>query len=246
MAEHNPELEGVQEESIPVSLSPTKRDLWMEAAVVLGVGVLPYWAHAILPFVWPEHQHALPSAYDSLLRLVTAFSAVAPASYFIWKNSDAWTDYGLSRPRWTDLLSGLGVFFAGKVVWILAEATLNRANAWGLLVEVRLLPIPQPFGPVEVGLALAWCVANGFSEEVVMRAYLLTRLERLLGSTTWALIVTTILFAGYHAYQGGAGVVFAVVFGLVYGGIFCWSRRIWPLVIAHAIADFEFMSPGRG
>ena len=47
------------------------------------------------------------------------------------------------------------------------------------------------------------------------------------------------LFAGYHLYQGGVGVTFALVTGLVFGGIFCWLRRFWPLAMAHAIVDIE-------
>jgi membrane protease YdiL (CAAX protease family) len=71
-----------------------------------------------------------------------------------------------------------------------------------------------------------------------MRGYLLPRFERLLGSAWRAILITALLFASYHVYQGfrcAAG-VFAV--GLVYGGSFCLLRRLWPLCIAHAMTDF--------
>jgi membrane protease YdiL (CAAX protease family) len=80
--------------------------------------------------------------------------------------------------------------------------------------------------------------ANGFAEELVMRGYLFPRLERLLGSSFRSLIVTTLLFAAYHVYQGTAGVLSALSFGLVYGLAFWKLRRLWPLALGHAIADY--------
>ncbi len=70
-----------------------------------------------------------------------------------------------------------------------------------------------------------------------MRGYLLTRLEHLLRSTWLAILVTTVLFASYHVYQGPVGLIGAAVVGLVYGAAYRVQRRLWPVCIAHAIAD---------
>ena len=74
---------------------------------------------------------------------------------------------------------------------------------------------------VSVFLVLVTCFTNGFAEELVIRGYLLTRLECLLRSTGWAILVTTALFASYHVYQGAIGVVGAAAMGLVYAIAFC-------------------------
>ena len=77
--------------------------------------------------------------------------------------------------------------------------------------------------------------ANGFAEELVMRAYLLVRLERLLSSTWLAVVVTTTLFASYHIYQGTTVMIGTAAFGFVLALAFCWFRRLWPLCLAHAV-----------
>jgi len=79
---------------------------------------------------------------------------------------------------------------------------------------------------------------NGFAEELVMRGYLIPRFERLLNSTWGSLLLTTVLFATYHCYQGPSGVVNALEFGLIYGSAFCVFRRVWPLALAHAVSNF--------
>jgi membrane protease YdiL (CAAX protease family) len=44
-----------------------------------------------------------------------------------------------------------------------------------------------------------------------------------------------VLFAAYHAYQGAAGAAYSLTFGLAYGIAFLAIRRVWPLVIGHAL-----------
>jgi membrane protease YdiL (CAAX protease family) len=86
---------------------------------------------------------------------------------------------------------------------------------------------------IETGFVLLACVVP-----LVMRAYLVTRFEQLLRSTPAAVLLSTALFAAYHGYQGKIGLMSVALFGLVYGLCFARWRRIWPLIIAHALQDF--------
>jgi membrane protease YdiL (CAAX protease family) len=81
------------------------------------------------------------------------------------------------------------------------------------------------------------CGANGFAEELVMRGYLIVRLQRLFGSLTRAVILTSILFAAYHIYQGPRATVDVMLDGLIYGVAFCFLRRVWPVALAHALTN---------
>jgi hypothetical protein len=85
-------------------------------------------------------------------------------------------------------------------------------------------------------------VGAGFAEETFFRGYLFERLCKLLGSGIPAkvaiVVVTAALFgiAHYHG-QGADGVKQATIVGLVFGTIFAASRRLFPLMIAHAAFD---------
>jgi membrane protease YdiL (CAAX protease family) len=79
--------------------------------------------------------------------------------------------------------------------------------------------------------------AGGFAEELIYRAYLITRLAALLRSRGRALVAAAGVFAAAHAYQGPAGVFFTFLFGLAYGGVFLWGRRVWPLALGHALTN---------
>src|SRR5206468_12251270 len=95
---------------------------------------------------------------------------------------------------------------------------------------------PHVYAPEGVGqycLFVDADAANAFAEELVMRGYLITRLEGATGSSLMALLVSSVLFAGYHVYQGWGATASIFLGGMVYGIAFLVSRRLWPVVIAH-------------
>jgi hypothetical protein len=93
--------------------------------------------------------------------------------------------------------------------------------------------------PWHRGLLLLTCsCAVGFSEELSYRAYLIPRLEEVMGSTWKSITLSAALFGFAHFYQGYFGIACAVVAAMVYGVSFCVARRVWPLAISHAIGDF--------
>jgi uncharacterized protein len=164
-----------------------------------------------------------------------------PVLYLIWRSRERWSVFGVRRPRW------LGDLLLGGVIWATAHGLCYAVvYQYGYLLSVLngMVPMPEvaftqaPRGAAEYALLVLACCANGFNEELLMRGYLLPRFEQLLGSTWKGLLLTTVLFALLHVYQGTYGVVAAAVLGLVYGVAFCWLRRLWPVAIAHALADF--------
>ena len=52
-----------------------------------------------------------------------------------------------------------------------------------------------------------------------------------------ALASSALLRGCYHLYQGVGGGLGNVVMGLVFGRFYQRTRRLWPLVIAHAVID---------
>jgi membrane protease YdiL (CAAX protease family) len=79
-------------------------------------------------------------------------------------------------------------------------------------------------------------VLNGFFEEITCMGYAFNQFAAKRGPL-FALVITVLLRMSCHTYQGavhalGIGAVFFVS-GLVYW----WTRNLWPLILAHIIAD---------
>ena len=81
-------------------------------------------------------------------------------------------------------------------------------------------------------------IANSIAEELVMRAFLIDRLQKLFGKTWIAILVPAMLFGSYHIYQGVTGLVCATLMGVVFGMHYARYRRLLPLVIAHTLCNF--------
>lgn len=115
----------------------------------------------------------------------------------------------------------LGVYAAGRALGIttaLVPAALD--TYWWTL-------------PVLVLSALRHAVL----EEVIVVGYLFDRL-RMLGWGVPAMILTSALIrASYHLYQGIGPGIGNFLMGVLFGVVYHRTRRVMPLVIAHALVD---------
>jgi membrane protease YdiL (CAAX protease family) len=200
---------------------------WGEVMAVLAVGVVPN-LFAALP--GPRQDAAPPYWADAVeltgLSACTAFVTL----YLIRRGGEPWGRFGLDRPAGIDFVLGIGMLIVAELVWILV-------SRFGLPSSNQPFAIPR--GSADFALMLVAHAANGFSEELVTRAYLITRLEVLLRSRGWAVVLAAAAFASYHAYGGPFGLVFAFVFGLAYGMAYLGVRRVWPLALGHALFNIH-------
>jgi len=216
--------------------SRTTAQLWFEVLAVLCLAFVPDLFYTIV-IVSGELPRSHPFVYQNLSLIIRSLQASMPLLAILALTKDRWSQFGIVRPKWiVDAILTCVVWFSSLIAWqftmsLLPSAMLER------LVSLQLVRRAAPEGTAEYLLLLIACIANGFAEELVMRGYLITRLERLLGSTSAAVLVSTVLFASYHFYQGLASVIGIAAIGLVYAISFCLFRRLWPLCLAHAIAD---------
>jgi membrane protease YdiL (CAAX protease family) len=88
---------------------------------------------------------------------------------------------------------------------------------------------------------MLWITA-AFFEEVMFRGFLITNVEQILGNRkgSWivGLIVSSLIFALVHGYQGVSGVVLTGVAALFLGLIFLFhGRNLWIPIFTHGLTD---------
>ena len=87
----------------------------------------------------------------------------------------------------------------------------------------------------------------GFLEEILFRGYLLQRLEARLplgaASLHVAFLISNVSFALWHGHAGLDSVIFAFLMGSLISAVFLLiGRRLWPIIIAHALYDVMVIS----
>jgi membrane protease YdiL (CAAX protease family) len=217
-----------------------RRTLAEETVIVLSLSLLASAVFAILSLLEAPLRGvtvASVSQRPELARQVfSTLFALAPVwlvVYLVRRSGEGLDGIGLrwDRPR-EDVVRGLILF---AIVGIGGIGVYLAAVALG--VNRFVVPVPPLHHWWTVPVLVLNAAEAALLEEVVVVAYLVTRLRQL-GMTELAAIGLSALLRGsYHLYQGWGGFLGNVAMGLLFGFVFVRTRRAWPIVIAHLLLD---------
>jgi membrane protease YdiL (CAAX protease family) len=222
------------------SLPLPQRTLAEETFVVLSLSLLASAVFAVLTlFEFPvEGEHVASVSQTPLLarQVLGSLFGLAPVwlvVYLVRRNGEGVGSIGLAtdRPR-QDVVLG-SVLFA--VVGIAGIGVYLAAVELG----VNRFVVPSP--PLGHWWTVPMIFVNAFEaallEEVVVVAYLVTRLRQL-GLTEAGAVASSALLRGtYHLYQGWGSFLGNLAMGALFGLVFARTRRAWPIVVAHFLLD---------
>lgn len=173
--------------------------------------------------------------FDFIYRVIgiaLGFTPVALAIYLLsQKYGRTFSMLGLWKLRITDFsrgallfagigIPGIGLYLAARSLGLAAKIIPGELSYWWLV-------------PVLLLSALKAAAA----EEVIMIGYLYKKFDELGLSFMSKQLISSLIRASYHAYQGLAGIIGNFLMGLVFG----WAYRRWgrvaPLLIAHFLLD---------
>ena len=117
-------------------------------------------------------------------------------------------------------LPGLGFYLAAVHFGLSKQVIPSDLNSWW-----------------EAPILLIYSGANAFGEEIVVVLWLITRLKQLGLAAPTALGASAVLRGSYHLYQGISAGFGNIIMGIVFGGYFLKTGKIWPLVLGHFLID---------
>ncbi|WAH98279.1 CPBP family intramembrane glutamic endopeptidase [Arthrobacter sp. MMS18-M83] len=118
-------------------------------------------------------------------------------------------------------IPSLGLYAAGRALGITTAIIPSGLDSYWWTVPVLVLS----------------AVRHAVVEEVIVVGYLLDRFGKFGWSTPLAIGLSAILRGSYHLYQGFGPFIGNAVMGLVFGWIYTRTKRVMPLVVAHALLD---------
>jgi membrane protease YdiL (CAAX protease family) len=237
-------------------LVPSRRRLRIEVLIVLGLSLGQSAVYSVVQLV--DKMTTAPLAQGTstlnrsqssreyfdltyqLLDIVFALVPVLLVIYFLTEHrppgqpgQSAFTKLGfdLARPG-RDLLQGLGL------------AALIGLPSLGLYALGRQLGITTAIIPSAldaywwtIPVLILSAIRHGIVEEVIVVGYLLNRFGKFGWSMPAAIAASALLRGSYHLYQGFGPFLGNAIMGLVFAWIYTRTRRVMPLVIAHALLD---------
>ena len=205
---------------------PSRRLFW--AVVGTTVGVFGIGALASLILRLPTETMMVD---DRLLRTVLLECLLAGAWVPVLRRRGWSMNSATLGPEWLDLVRGCLVFAASYLVYWFAFTVL----------AVAVPSFQQAARSMQVGGAPSWvvvaavAVVNPVAEEFLYLGFVGNVLKS--DGIQLALAASVVARAIPHLYQGPTGLVSATVVGVVFGAYYLRSGRLWPVVLAHALAD---------
>lgn len=237
-------------EPTPVRPAGDRRALHWEIFLVLAVtygaagvrGVLRLVEAVTTPGDLNDQKAELNAPKTSLAWLDPAFQLISSGVLLAWGGLAVFLLLrhlpvhlaGISplRPSRHDLRPGVGLaalIGVPGLVFYIAAVQLNLSK------EVTAAGPDSTVWDVPLLVVNAW--ANGFAEELIVVAWLVSRLRQLEVPWAWIFVASSVLRGSYHLYQGYSAGLGNIVMGLVFVWFFRRTGRVWPLVIAHGLID---------
>lgn len=168
-----------------------------------------------------------------LLGVVKLAAWAALGMYLLWRSGLGPRRIGLGGGQLrSGVLPGIGL---AALIGLPGLALYLAAVGLGLNLTVMASTIDDHWWRMPV--LVLWAIANSAAEEILVVAYLISRLRRLGWSENSSLLASALLRGSYHLYQGLGGGLGNVVMGLVFGRYWQRTGKLWPLVVAHALID---------
>jgi membrane protease YdiL (CAAX protease family) len=151
---------------------------------------------------------------------------------------------GLARPKSIARTLAFGI--------IVGAATLLFSKILLTPLAEKITGIPRDLsafdflrGNLGAYLAILPSIVLGaaIGEEIVFRAFLIGRIEAAFGgpahaATIAAVVLSSVIFAAGHAYQGPTGILITGTLGLVFAIVYvAWRRNLWFNIVVHGTYD---------
>jgi CAAX protease family protein len=177
------------------------------------------------PGPWNARRQAVPRLYT----LAWSFYLLLAASAIVWigmrRNAtiDGTLFFDPSR-WWLDLPLGAAAGLALIGVWELVGRRFTAARRFEEMLRSVL-------GSLDAGQAIGLALLSGFAEELFFRGAV---------QDAWGFWIASALFGALHTgRQRGLWVwtVFALVAGLLFGGLVLYSGNLLPAMVAHVMVN---------
>ncbi len=234
------------------SLSPTagRKRIKAEILIVLGLSLGQAGVYAVVELIDKLTRAPLSAQttrlnpvlddrqyFDLTYQLLGIFFALVPVVLVIFlltepgRSAFRRIGFTFSNPK---LDFGLGVGLAALIgVGTLGVYAAGRA----LGVTTAIIPTALDSYWWTVPVLVLSALRHAVLEEVIVVGYLFERLRELGWSVPAIIVASALLRGSYHLYQGIGPFVGNVIMGLIFGYAYTRTRRVMPLVVAHALLD---------
>lgn len=214
----------------------SKRLRWFEVSLILVIS----FGGPLINAIYILHFGPAAAPHSSNARWLAATVQEAACllllGYILRRRGLGFKDLGF---RWSIRDFGVGLLVA-------VASVVSYAIGYSLFNSLHL----ATFGPTGARSAsvffshpgamfILFSLLNPFFEELIVRAYLMTEVAELTGSTTLAVFLSVAVQSSYHLYYGWLGALALACMFLVFSLYYARWRQALPIIVAHGFFDIN-------
>ena len=211
------------------------RQRWFEVSLVLLVAVVPAVLSAL--YILKGGPSIVPPMSNArwLAGLGQEITGLLLLGYVLSRRNLRLKDLGV---RWSLQDAGVGLVVAGAsfAAYVLGSMIVYVVQYW-MYGSIAVGPSGKDFFAHPGVAIILFCLLNPFFEELIVRAYLMTEVLDLTGSSVLAVAFSVAVQFSYHLYYGWAGATSLSFLFMVFAIYYVRTRRALPIIVAHAVFD---------
>ena len=157
--------------------------------------------------------------------------------YFVWRNGEAMAQIGWTFRRLPlEVLVGVLLFIPMLygISWVEQFFT-----GIGLSAPPAHSPtFLHPDSRAELWLAVTLVITVAIAEETIFRGYLMRRFIGIGLGETASVVLSSVIFAVGHGYEGSSGVATVAVMGVIFALVYLWRGSLVAPIVMHFLQDF--------
>jgi len=213
-------------------IGPTVYDQTLEATVFLLL-IVP----SMFISLFAVRQGSLSFSLTAVATIFRDLALLCLVLFFLRRNHETVGLIGWNPRRWLrDLFLGIVLYVPFLFVVSLVEQLLDFLG-----LSTPSTPLPSGLsaaGGGEYALGVILVLVVAVSEETIFRGYLNLRFNNVMGNLTAAVLLSSIIFAIGHGYEGTIGVITVGVMGAIFSVIYLWRGSLVTPITLHFLQDF--------
>jgi membrane protease YdiL (CAAX protease family) len=178
-----------------------------------------------------------PGHAFTLVGILMELGGLALLGYVLFRQGRSFANLGLGF-SWKDIPRSVLVIILGYVafiIWWIAIGLTYRLTGHALNSTPHNVDFLSSMLSV---WGILFLILNPFFEELIARAYVISEIQFLTGSSTLAVLFSVLLQSSYHLYQGVIPALLTTSLFTVFSLYYVKTKRIMPVIFAHMFFDF--------
>ena len=212
-----------------------KRQRWFEVLLVLLVSFGGFFLNSL--YLLRNGPSAAPnmSSFRWTIGILHEITALILLGYVLSRRRLGFKDLGL---HWSlgSVGASLKLIFVSYLIYGFGAAAV-RGLQYAIQGSAAIGLTGKDFFAHPSIAAVPFFLLNPFFEELIVRAYLMTEIADLTGSSALAVVVSVLVQFSYHLYYGWVGALSLCFPFVVFALYYAHSRRALPVILAHEFFD---------